>query len=149
METLCGPNLKKKNLADLLLPLNMLLIPVYLESLEKILLLCHKQSWGSGFHHLAAAWVNLLVVPGDIAVCLGVLWQWHSKKQCLERGVKDSGGVLWSTIVLGGFLPAASLSGGRRRGICCLNTEQPPWEPCLQVLRAVRGGDEVKEQVCS
>lgn len=63
--------------------------------------------------------------------------------------MKDSGAVLWSTVVLGGFLPAVSLSGGRRRGSCWLNTEQPPWEPCLQVLRAVRRGDEVKEQVCS
>lgn len=34
---LCGPNLKKKNSSDLLLPLNMLLIPGYPESLEEII----------------------------------------------------------------------------------------------------------------
>lgn len=57
--------------------------------------------------------------------------------------------VLWSTVVLGGFLLAVPLSGGTRRGRCWLNMEQPSWESGLQALRAVRGGGEVTEQVCS
>lgn len=56
---LCGPNLKKKNSSDLLLPLNMLLIPGYPESLEEIILLCLRKSWASP---LAAAQANLAVV---------------------------------------------------------------------------------------
>lgn len=71
------------------------------------------------------------------------------KKRCLERGVKHSDVVLWSMVVLGGFLPAVSLSEGTRRGRCWLNIEQPSWESELQVLRAIGGGDEVKVQVCS
>lgn len=41
---LCGPNLK--NSSDMLLSSNMLLIPGYSESLEEIVLLCLKKSWG-------------------------------------------------------------------------------------------------------
>lgn len=51
--------------------------------------------------------------------------------------------------MLGGFLLAASLPEGTRRGRCWLNMEQPSWKSGLQALRAVRGGGEVKEQVCS
>lgn len=51
--------------------------------------------------------------------------------------------------MLGGFLLAVPLSGGTRRGRCWLNMEQPSWESGLQALRAVRGGGEVTEQVCS
>lgn len=67
----------------------------------------------------------------------------------LGREVKDSDDVLWSVVVLGEFMPVVSLSGGTRRERCCLNIEQPSWESGPQAPTAVRGGDEVKEQVCS
>lgn len=50
--------------------------------------------------------------------------------------------VLWSMVVLGGFLPVVSLSGGTRREGCCLNMEQPSWESGARALSAVRGGDK-------
>lgn len=45
-------------------------------------------------------------------------------------------------------MPVVPLSGGTRRE-GCLNIEQPSWESGPQALSAVRGGEEVKEQVCS
>lgn len=137
---LCGPNLK--NSSDLLIPLNMLLISGYPESLEETILLCLRKSWAS---LLAAARAKLVAVLETL--------QLHGEfvapqgSRFLGREVKDSD-VLWSVVVLGGILPVVSLSGvTRREG--CLNMEQPSWECGAQTLSAVRGGDEVKEQVHS
>lgn len=63
----------------------MLLTPGYLESLEEILLLCHKESWGSGFHHLAAAWVNLPVALETLQSAWGLCGN-GTVKEMLGKG---------------------------------------------------------------
>lgn len=96
----------------------MLLIPGYPESLEEIIFLCLRRA---GASPLAAAQVNLIVVLET----LQLPEEFVAPQEFLGREVKDSGDVLWSMVLLGGFFPVVSLSRGGRRERCCLNTEQP------------------------
>lgn len=98
----------------------MLLIPGYPESLEEIIFLCLRRA---GASPLAAAQVNLIVVLETLQLPEEFVAPQESR--FLGSEVKDSGDVLWSMVLLGGFFPVVSLSGGGRRERCRLNTEQP------------------------